>query len=184
MGTARAPIAARAASWQRRAKVRGSAPLGDSDLLSRSSSSPSGGGSDQIVARCLDAPAGEISARGGSDARSGLPRRRLRRCRDGVHRRASRRVTRGRRRHGRPAAGARRALARSVSVRASPPAVGVLRRQLAAARQRDDRHPRTEPGHVRARGRRRDLPLLRPRHAEARLAVGARPLVPHVTLDR
>ena len=80
-----------------------------------------------------------------ANSRNGLSRRRMRRGGDGLRRFTHRSVPR-RRRHGRPAARARRALARGVSVRAPAPALRVLRRELAAARQRDDRPPRTERG--------------------------------------
>src|SRR5258708_8583620 len=96
----------------------------------------------------------------------------MRRSRDGIRRLADRRVAR-RDRHGRPATCAGRSLARGVSVRASASTLLVLRSELAASRQRNDRPPRTERGVLRARRHRRDLRVLRPRHAGAPAAVGA-----------
>ena len=76
--------------------------------------------------------------------------------------------------HGGSASCSWRALARRVSVRASPPAVCLLRCEFAASRQRNHRPARTEPGFLRARQRARDLRVQRPRYAEAATALRAR----------
>ena len=75
--------------------------------------------------------------------RDRLPGHRRGGGRDGVHRFADRRVGR-RRGDGGPAAPPGRSLERCLPVRAPPPAVGVLRRQLARPRHRLDRRGRPE----------------------------------------